>query len=236
MKLFRNLQQRIQIPGYVLCATVFMILFSSLVYWITGNIALDWKHYDLTLAFDRRVPLIPVFVWIYIGWFPFVLINYIILLKQGKAFTIRFLTADLLAKFICGVCFLVLPTTNIRPELTGDGFCIKLLQGIYLVDEPVNLFPSIHCMVSWLIVIGMRNSKKIPKLYRFITVLFAVLICISTQFIKQHYIVDLIAGIAVAEVTWYIGFCTNLYKGPEALLEKGIRVFCKSNSADGKES
>ena len=41
---------------------------------------------------------------------------------------------------------------------------------------------------------------------------FAVLVFASTQFTKQHYIIDVFAGAAIAELSYFIGTHTNFYK------------------------
>ena len=49
---------------------------------------------------------------------------------------------------------------------------------------------------------GVRNSDRIPKWYQIFSLIFAVLIIISTQVLKQHYLVDAIAGVALVELAW----------------------------------
>ena len=40
--------------------------------------------------------------------------------------------------------FILLPTTNARPEVTGNGLSSILMRFIYTVDPATDLFPSIH--------------------------------------------------------------------------------------------
>ena len=69
-------------------------------------------------------------------------------------------------------------------------------------NSPSNLFPSIHCYVSWLSWRGVSKSENIPKWYQHFSLIFAILIIISTQVLKQHYLVDAIAGVALVELAW----------------------------------
>ena len=87
-------------------------------------------------------------------------------------------------------------------ELHGPSRCLKF---VYLMDggnSPSNLFPSIHCYVSWLSWRGVSKSENIPKWYQHFSLTFAILIIISTQVLKQHYLVDAIAGVALVELAW----------------------------------
>lgn len=208
------------LPDYAVVPLLFCLCVNGLVYNGTGLLAASWKHYDFTMAFDRRVPLIPEFISIYIGCFLFWGINYILIMRQGKEHCIRFATADIMSRMVCAVFFLILPTTNVRPVLEGNGIWVKLLDLIYTIDLPYNLFPSIHCLVSWFCFIGIRGNKKIPKSYRIFSCIFALLVCVSTQVTKQHYIIDAVGGILIAEAAYFVSLHTNLYKGFEKVFDR----------------
>ena len=84
-----------------------------------------------------------------------------------------------------------------------------MLQFVYAMDggnSPSNLFPSIHCYVSWLSWHSVHKSEKIPEWYQHFSLIFAILIIISTQVLKQHYLVDAVAGVVLVELAW------NFYK------------------------
>ena len=97
----------------------------------------------------------------------------------------------------------------IRPEIVGDGVVQGLIRFIYRIDAPTNLFPSIHCLVSWMCFIGIRGKSYIPKWYRIFSCLFAIAVFASTLFTKQHFVV---AGVIFAEICYYIGRHTKFYR------------------------
>lgn len=210
------------IPAYAVLPLLTCFTVNGLVYCVTARIADGWKHYNLMLAIDRAVPLIPAFVSVYLGCYVFWIVNYILIVRQGKETCMRFVTADLMSRLICCFFYLALPTMNVRPVLSGNGIWTAVLQGVYCVDRPVNLFPSIHCLASWFCYIGIRKNKKIPGGYRIFSCVFAILVFVSTQVTKQHYIVDVAGGIAVAELTYYIALHTECWRVTE-------RVFCRMN-------
>ena len=59
-----------------------------------------------------------------------------------------------------------------------------------------------HSLYSWLCWIGVRRNRHIPGIYQVISLLIAVSVCISTLTVKQHYLVDVPAGIILAEVSY----------------------------------
>lgn len=212
------------IPEYAVIPLLMIVGVNGLVYNGAGKLAENWKHYDLTTPFDRMVPVIPWFSIIYLGCFLFWIVNYIIIARQGKEYCFRFATADIMSRLICLIFFLAFPTTNIRPVLEESGFWNWVLSMIYKIDAPVNLFPSIHCLVSWFCYIGIRRRENIPKWYRVFSCIFACLVFVSTQVTKQHYIIDVIAGVALAEITYHIAFRTEIYKGLKYVADKLNRI------------
>lgn len=88
----------------------------------------------------------------------------------------------------------------VRPEITSSGLMMSLVNLIYTLDAPVNLFPSIHCLESWLVFRGSLACKKVSKAYKVIMFIFSVLVCLSTVFVKQHVVIDIIGGILVVEI------------------------------------
>ncbi len=193
------------LPLWSILPLISIFVLNCLIYWGSGILTANRYHFDFTTSLDRAVPLIPQFIWIYVLAFPFWAMNYILASQRGKDGFYRFVATDLTVHFACFVFFLILPTTNIRPEIVGNTWSEQLLKFVYMIDgasTPSNLFPSIHCYVSWLSWRGVRKSEKIPKWYQHFSLIFAILIIISTQVLKQHYLVDAIAGVGLVELAW----------------------------------
>lgn len=210
---------------------------NCLVYWGSDVLTADRHHFDFTFAFDRAVPLIPEFVWIYILAFPFWAANYILAGRRGKKIFYRFVATDLLVHFACFLVFMAVPTTNLRPSLTGGSFSEQLLSLVYIMDGgsmPSNLLPSIHCYVSWLCYRGLKGAKEIPVWYQRFSFVFAVLIVISTQVLKQHYIVDAIAGIILVEAAWRFFGKETRYKKVMEFFEYWNRKIWKEKMGDNQ--
>lgn len=200
------------VPLYAVIPLISSFVFNTVIYSGTMILRQGAYHHNFTTAFDRMVPVIPAFTSIYLICYLFWAANYIMIGWIGREHMYRFLVGDFISRIICGIFFIFLPTTLIRPEITGNGLWEHLLRFVYSVDQSANLFPSIHCLVSWFCYVGIRGQKQIPKWYQRFSMIFAILVCISTQVTKQHYIVDLIAGILLAEGCYQIGQKTNWYQ------------------------
>ena len=200
------------IPKYAFLSVIFCFVFNQLIYTGCQILMKNSKHYDFTSSLDRSIPFVSQWVYIYIICFLFWGINYIMITRGGKEEWFKFATADYMSRIICGIFFILLPTTNVRPEVVGNGLSDILTRFIYSADAATNLFPSIHCLVSWMCFVGIRGRKDIPSWYKGFSLIFALLVCASTQFTKQHYLIDVAAGLFIAELCFYIANHTDLYK------------------------
>ena len=210
------------VPPVMWIAVIFTVTFNCLTYYGARVLTADRFHYDLTNSLEERIPFLPWTILIYWGCYLFWIVNYAIGCRREREEAFRFMSADIVAKFVCLICFLVFPTTNVRPVIEGHSLWEELMRLLYQVDAADNLFPSIHCLTSWLCVIAVRGNQRIPKWYRGLSVLIALSICISTLTTKQHVIVDGIAGVLLAEGSyffvkksgfsgWYADKVTTLY-------------------------
>lgn len=205
------------IPEYGVISVIACFLVNISVYVGAKLIIRGKYHYDLTSYLDDKIPFMKEWVLIYLLCYAFWVANYILISREGKEKWFRFAFADIVAKIMCGIIFIVLPTTNARPEIIGGDIFSWLMRLVYDIDTPSNLFPSLHCLVSWFCFIGIRKSSKVSLWYKIFSCIFAILVFLSTQFTKQHYLIDIAGGILISELCYYVACHTRLYKGLEKL-------------------
>lgn len=189
------------IPGYGWLALFLVLGTNFLVYCGSRLFTTTWHHYDLTLDIDNHIPFIKEFILVYIilayiQW----TYGYFLVLREEKRICFRICIADIVAKLLCLVFFLIIPTTMTRAHVTGNDFFSRCMVLMYSIDPPDNLFPSIHCLESYLLMRVLPLMKKAPTWYRLATPPASILVMISTLLVKQHVIVDIIGAIIVVEV------------------------------------
>lgn len=170
----------------------------SILYYVTKYLGITEPHNIMT-GVDDIFPLSTWWVSIYLLSYVFWILNFLLVAREGKEEYCKFMTAYLAGEFFSFACFILFPTTLTRPEITGTGFFDWMLQMTYNADMPVNLLPSLHCMDSWLAFRCIWGAKRTPRWYQLTSFVIAILICLSTQFTKQHVLIDVFAGIIVAE-------------------------------------
>lgn len=192
------------IPEIMWLPLFLSITFNSAVYYGARLLTAKRIHYDFTGVLDEQIPFLSWSVIIYLGCYLFWVVNYIIGCRQDEEKAFRFISADLFAKIICLLCFLICPTTNIRPFVAGDSIWDQLMRLLYRIDAADNLFPSIHCLTSWFCYIAVRKNEKVPQWYKLFSLLTVIGICISTLTTKQHVIPDVIAGVGLAQISYLL--------------------------------
>ena len=173
-------------------------------------------HYNIESPLDRMLPLVPFFVVFYVLAFAQWITGYLLIGREKKEYCYRFFLGEIIAKAICLVIFLVFPTTLNRPEITGNGIFERLLAFIYSVDAADNLFPSIHCLESWMCWRGCRKltQTRLPGWFSGANLVLTLLVFASTVLCKQHVLIDIAGGVAVVEL--------GLFLAPKILKKAGI--------------
>ncbi|MCF0247923.1 MAG: phosphatase PAP2 family protein [Synergistes sp.] len=161
-------------------------------------------HACFEIGLDRSIPFLPWTVVIYLMEYPFWIVNYCLAARSEKSDAYRLFCADFLTECVCFAFFVLLPTMNVRPEISGNGVCKLLMATLYRVDSADNLFPSLHCAGSGLAVVGISGEKSIPVWYRAFSWLMLGAICISTLTTKQHVVIDVLGGLLIAFGAYWI--------------------------------
>ncbi|MCI8969016.1 MAG: phosphatidic acid phosphatase [Lachnospiraceae bacterium] len=225
--------QRIKkiLPREMWISLFLVVICNALTYYGARLITSERYHYDLTSWIDEQIPFVPWTLGIYWSCYLFWLVNYIIGCRQDVKCSYRFVCADLFAKVICLLCFLLLPTTNERPSVFGDSIWDKGIRLLYQIDAADNLFPSIHCLTSQFSLIAVRDNEKVPLWYRVVSLLFVVSICISTLTTKQHVLIDMAAGILLAEGSYLFVDKSRMAEKYSFYLNKFTTKFWKGRTA-----
>ena len=201
------------IPKYAILPLGLALLVNTCVYTGVGQLRRFLTFSIWETPIDRFLPFAAPFVLFYVFAFVQWGVSYILIARDSRELCYRFAIGNICAKIICLFFFLLFPTTLIRPEITGTDLCSRLVQLIYTIDAPVNLFPSIHCLESWACIRAAFLLKRSNRTYKIITILMSLGVFASTLLIKQHVIVDVFGGIAVFEVGfWIAGKIRNIRK------------------------
>lgn len=160
------------------------------------------RYYYIHSPLDDCIPFVEYFIVPYLLWFLFIAATALYFFFTDKKGFYK------LAAFLCSgmTIFLIICTVfpnaqNLRPDsFAHDNIFTQLVGYIYHADTPTNVLPSIHVFNSIGAVVAISRSEALKKhrLVQWGSYILATLIILSTVFLKQHSVTDVIAAFAMA--------------------------------------
>ena len=192
--------------------TVFLYGFECLMYLLGPELSTCTGTYKWAIApkipfIDDNIPLVKVFVIIYVVSFAFWAIYMLIISTTDSRNYINFIISFLITSFIGFLFFLFMPTyidrsaEGVLAAVEGPGLINLALRMVYASDGwdiGRSLFPSFHCFISTFCYLGVRRADNISRRVKVFAIVATVLVCLSTVFTKQHYFMDIVGGVGFA--------------------------------------
>ncbi|WP_160723379.1 phosphatase PAP2 family protein [Bacillus sp. USDA818B3_A] len=200
-----------------------VIPFLAVIYHLLNNH--PTKAMDISTGFDQSIPFLPVFIIPYILWYGYIFCYLIYFCFKDTVVYLKTLMLIVVAEIICFVIYFYFQTTVPRPALTGDSLLIDLVKWIYTKDRPYNCFPSIHVLTTFTVMLASLHIQKKHLINTVCIHISGTLIIISTLFVKQHVIFDMIGSMFL--VTFLYGFTFELLSF--RLNERSENLYQKSN-------
>ena len=159
------------------------------------------------LPLDDAIPFLPGFIYFYITWYLYLFLPAIFYLvkENGPAFTRYALFIILGFSGSLIICMLFPNCQLLRADLPHpDSLSEFIVAAIYAADTPTNVLPSMHVVGCLGVMAAVFDGEDFAHRGRWIFVLWGVAICASTVFVKQHSILDVIAGVAFSAVLYLL--------------------------------
>ena len=171
---------------------IYLILFFVVEHVITDNY---WVSY---CPLDDMIPFVRQFVFVYVLWYPLMAGMALWLLFRSKRAFLRYAHAVIAGLTLSIVIFFIWPSgQNLRPaEVTGGDLAAVLMRLIYAADTNTNVLPSMHVVGTLAAVRAAFEPDCFEgKWQRWAIAALGLLINASTVLIKQHSLLDLLAGV-----------------------------------------
>jgi len=178
------------------------------LYFITENLIPESSCHVIHSRLDDMIPFCEVFVIPYVLWFALVAgsLLYFLLydIDSFKKLSIFIIITQLVAMII----YIAFPNMqDLRPEVfPRDNLLTKLVAFLYAFDTNTNVCPSLHVAYSLGIASTWLKYKGANWLFKTFIVLFVIVICMATCFIKQHSVIDAFVAIPVCILAEAIAF------------------------------
>ncbi|XCP84843.1 phosphatase PAP2 family protein [Roseburia hominis] len=186
----------------LLYGLVYMAWFGYLEKTVTSD------YFVIHSVFDDFIPFIEVFIIPYLMWFAFIAVTVLYFLFTDKQGYLRLTTLMFTGMTIFLIICTIFPNgLNLRPEVfTRENIFIDLVRHLYAADTPTNVLPSLHVYNSIACYIAISHSEKLrqSRLVQKGSFILTVLIVLSTMFLKQHSVVDVVAAGVMAYFMYQI--------------------------------
>ena len=191
---------------------IYLALFYLVEHVITDN------YWVSCCPLDDKIPFVRQFVFIYVLWYPLMAGMALWLLRRDRRAFLRYGWSVAAGLTLSIAIFFIWPSgQNLRPAaLPENDLASVLLRAIYAADTNTNVLPSMHVVGTLAAVRAAFEPKCFDKkLPRWAVAALGLMINASTVLVKQHSLLDLLAGLAL-----YLLIYPFIYVLPDKLLRR----------------
>lgn len=191
-----------------------------LVFWPLFGLAFAWlekyypvSHYiNVVSPLDGFIPFCEWFVIPYVFWFAYIVGMHIYTLLFDVGAFRKMMWYFVVAYTSTLVIYLIFPTCQqLRPEsFARDNFLTRFMENYYAMDTHTNVCPSLHVVGSLAVMFTSWHAKGMENKWIKLSIsIVAILICLSTVFVKQHSVIDILVAVPICGITYFAVFKSN---------------------------
>jgi hypothetical protein len=160
------------------------------------------RAHSLGFPLDARIPFLADSVWVYLSLFPLAFLP-LFVVRCPRLFR-RTIAAYASAIILAALVFVAYPVTSSGLRVDPSGldtmrFAPWTVALLYRLDPPYNLFPSLHLAIA---LLSALVAWKARASYGAVALAALIPIVVSISTVKQHFVVDGIAGMALASIAY----------------------------------
>ena len=167
------------------------------------------RFFDLSSELDTYIPFIVEFIIPYLSWFLFQAVWVVFVFFVDRKTYEQLTTMLMIGMTAFLVVSTFLPTKiSLRPYyIESRGICAFLVRRLWAVDTPTNVWPSIHVFNTTALMMTLftsqhpllrKNAVRIPVVF------WCGMIVLSTMFLKQHSVGDVLAALALNGIAYVL--------------------------------
>ncbi len=182
------------------------------------------RFHVIHLTIDDYIPFCAVFVIPYLMWFVYVAWGVIYFGFHNKTDYYKLCAFMFTGMTVFLVISTVYPNGHyLRPtSFENENLFTALVQMVYSKDTSTNLFPSIHVYNSIAVHLAVHENEELRKhpAAQVASGVMMVSIALSTVFIKQHSMFDVLTAILLAAVMYMVVYGREWARQPQKARKK----------------
>ena len=160
------------------------------------------------VALDDYIPFCEYFIIPYFMWFLFVpaIVGYEFFYSKKEYYQCCAYLFSGMTIFLI-ICTIWHNGLDLRQDISyNNNLCARLVKMLYKTDTSTNVFPSLHVFNTLGCLVALYKSKGVKEKawIKVIATIIGILIILSTMFLKQHSVWDVIGAFALAAILYPI--------------------------------
>lgn len=161
---------------------------------------------------DGKIPFCEYFIVPYFLWFVYIACTVVYFLficndvRESRYYVLSFCVG--MTVFLV-VSYLYPNGHNLRPQIRGESLFLEAVEWLHRVDTSTNVLPSMHVYVTVVNSIALLRQPELRKRKGFVwfVLIISVLIILSTLFLKQHSVVDVMLALLLCIICYVLIYC-----------------------------
>jgi len=181
----------------------------GLAFFILERLWIRKSYHPVYCPLDDLIPFCEYFLIPYLFWFLFLLFIHVYTLLFDTASFVKLMKFIMVSYSLALAVFILFPNCQeLRPEtFERDNPFTRFIAGFYRFDTNTNVSPSLHVIGSVAVAVCAWHSRHFSAApWRLAFCAAAFLISVSTVFLKQHSILDILAAIPVCAVAYVYAY------------------------------
>lgn len=187
----------------------------GILFYLVERVFLRDEYFVMYCPLDEYIPFLEWFVIPYFFWFIFLIgIHVYTLLFDVDAFR-RLMYYIIITYTVSLVIFMIFPNCQaFRPRvLPRENVLTDIVAWLYSFDTNTNVCPSLHVVGSSAVMFAAWDSRHFStRGWKIAFAVAALIISISTIFLRQHSVLDLLAAVPVCMLGHYAVYGKQEYR------------------------
>lgn len=215
-------KRRFQVPSFPEILIRALVILAYSAFYIRAFAWLEQRkvaeYHIIEMKADHLIPFCEYFIIPYLLWFAYIAVTITIFTFLDRKDFIRLcLMLGIGMTVFLAISYVIPNMQPLRPHVfPRDNIFTDMVKTLYATDTNTNVLPSIHVYNSIVAATAICKAKQLEKFHglRIGSNILCILIVLSTMFLKQHSVYDVLTAIAMATALYWL-----VYYQPEAHAE-----------------
>ena len=177
---------------------IYMVVYMPTFFWVE-SLSPEGGFHIIHTAIDDMIPVVEVFIIPYALWLPYLVIGMIAIAIRSRVISRKTSYMLMAGMTLFIIISLVYPNAlELRAAIPDrENIFMTCINYLHQIDTPTDVLPSLHVYDAIVVAAGLHLAFPEKKVMLALSDILSFLIVLSTMFIKQHSIIDVISAFVI---------------------------------------